>query len=506
MAISQINPVILSQRHHQDRDFKLLAAVTLERYRAYSRQQPQIRHTHAADRQARKADMTTADVMASKREQPGLRIEAAWIITMDGDMRVLQNHTLVVINDHIAACISWQEAELQFGELPVVNRRNGILMPGLINAHTHLAMNLLKGFADDKPLKQWLENHIWPTEATNVSPEFVHDGTQLALAESLMAGVTTVNDMYFFPDVTAAVCREVGMRATVGLLVFDFPTAWADSVDQYFSRGLALHDTLRDDPLINTAFAPHSPYTVSRKPLERIAMLSAELDLPVHIHVHETAQEIIQFEQTHGVRPLQHLDEIGLLNPNLLAVHLTQLTNPEIERLANTGVQAIHCPESNLKLASGICPLAELLSAGVNVAVGTDGAASNNDLDLLGELRTASFLSKVSSGDASTLPAKQALRMVTIDAAKALGIADKTGSLEVGKEADCIVLEPDLSMTPLYDVVAQLVYTNCSHCVTDVWVAGKALLRHRKLLTLDESSLRDSASQWQARLSQPSKL
>lgn len=434
--------------------------------------------------------------------QPAFIVEAGWLITMNEHLQVLRHSSLVVEDGRITACLPWADALTRYPDLAVHDRRTGILMPGLINAHTHLAMSLLRGFADDKPLKEWLEQHIWPAEAAHMSPEFVRDGTELALAECLLCGVTTVNDMYFFPDVTAAACRAAGMRAMAGLLILDFPTAWAKSPDEYFRRALALHDRLIDDPLVNTAFAPHAPYTVSQASLERIAILSAELDIPVHMHVHETVDEVHDFEQTHGVRPIVRLDEIGLLNTSLLAVHLTQLTEQEIARLAETGVQAIHCPESNLKLASGISPVSAMLEAGVNIAVGTDGAASNNDLDLLAELRTAAFLAKMSSHNAATLPAARALRMVTIDAARALGMDDQIGSLEPGKAADCIVFEPDLGMLPIYDVMAQLVYTQSSHTITDVWVAGQHLLKERQLLTLDADKLRYNAQKWSIRLDQ----
>ena len=430
------------------------------------------------------------------------RIDARWVITMNAANEVLERHSLIVENGRITACLPWPVAQEQYPHLPVEDQRNGILLPGLINTHTHLAMNLLRGFADDTPLEVWLQEHIWPTEAAHMSREFVRDGTELALAESLLNGVTTVNDMYFFPDEVAKTCRKVGMRATVGLLVFDFPTAWANSVDEYFSRGLSLHDELKDDPLISTAFAPHAPYTVSQAPLERIATLAAELDLPVHMHIHETAAEVEQFKAVHGVRPLQRLDEIGLLSPSLLAVHLTQLTDDEIHRLSETGVSVIHCPESNLKLASGICRISDLLESDINIAVGTDSVASNNDLDLIGELRTATFLAKVTSGNAATLNASTALRMITINAAKALGLDREIGSLEVGKSADCIVIQPDLGMVPVYDAQAQVVYTNSSHCVTHVWVAGKQLLKNRQLLTLDAQRLHSTAKNWSSTISE----
>jgi len=430
-----------------------------------------------------------------------LRIDAGWVIPMDAMSRVLEEHSLIIDKGRIVACVPWLDADEQYADFRIENRRSGILMPGLINAHTHLAMNLLRGYADDTPLEEWLEQHIWPTENTHMSPDFVQQGTELALAECLLNGVTTVNDMYFYPDQVARTCREAGMRATVGLLVFDFPTVWASSVDEYFSKGLALHDGLRVDPLISVAFAPHAPYTVSQAALERIATLASELDLPIHMHVHETAREVEQFEKTHGVRPIQRLDEIGMLSPSLLAVHLTQVTDIEISRLAETGVNVVHCPESNMKLASGVCPIPDLLDASVNIAVGTDGAASNNDLDLLGELRSAAFLAKVFSGDAATLPVMRALRMITIDAAKALGMDSEIGSLEPGKAADCVVMEPDLGMLPIYNAASQVLYTSSSRCVTDVWVAGKPLLQHRKLQTLDAERLQQHAQHWAVKIS-----
>lgn len=433
------------------------------------------------------------------------RIDARWIITVNATNDVLQRHSLVVEDGRITDCLPWPVAEQQYSHLTVHDQRRGILLPGLINAHTHLAMNLLRGFADDTPLEIWLEEHIWPTEALHMSRDFVRDGTELALAESLLNGVTTVNDMYFFPDEVARTCRDVGMRATVGLLVFDFPTAWANSVDEYFTRGLSLHDELKNDPLINTAFAPHAPYSVSQGPLERIATLAAELDIPVHMHVHETAAEVEQFRRIHGVRPLQRLDEIGLLSPSLMAVHLTHLSDDEIHRLAETGVSAIHCPESNLKLASGISRVTDLLDADVNIAVGTDSSASNNDLDLIGELRTASFLAKVTSSDASALDASTALRMITINAAKALGMDKEIGSLEIGKSADCIVIQPDLGMIPVYDALAQVIYTNSSPCVSEVWVAGRQLLKNRQLQSLDADRLHRSASDWSEKISKSAK-
>ena len=328
----------------------------------------------------------------------------------------------------------------------------------------------------------------------------MRDGTELALAECLLGGITTVNDMYFFPDTVAEVCAGAGVRATVGLLLFDFPSAWAQSVDEYLERGLEVHDQWRGHPLIRTLFAPHAPYTVSHDALVRVATLSAELDIGVHMHVHETAGEIHDYETAHGKRPLQHLDEIGMLGSELLAVHMTQLTAAEIARLAETGVQVVHCPESNLKLASGFCPIAALDAAGINVCMGTDGAASNNDLDLFGETRTASLLAKAVAQDASAIPARQALRMMTISGARALGIDGTTGSLEPGKAADIIALEPDLGMLPTYDSSSTIAYATGRDRVSDVWIAGVAVVTDRQLLTLDVERIRHRTLDWQQRI------
>ena len=429
------------------------------------------------------------------------RIDAGWVLTVDSDNTVLREHAVIVSNGRISDCLPWADAGQRYPNLPVVDRRQAILMPGLINAHTHLAMNLMRGFADDLPLMSWLQDYIWPVEARILSHDYVRDGTDLALAESLLGGVTTVNDMYFFSDAVADACQSAGIRATVGLIILDFPTAWAQTSDEYFERGLALHDRLRGNTRIRPALAPHAPYTVSRKPLERIAMLSAELDLPVHMHVHETADEVRDFVARHGVRPIARLHEIGLLNPALLAVHLTQLEAAEITLLADNGVHALHCPESNMKLASGFCPVAELEKAGVNIAVGTDSASSNNDLDLLGEMRTAALLAKAVSGDAACIPAADAIRMITINAARALGIDNEVGSLEIGKAADMITIEPDITMLPMYDVASHIAYSTSRDRVRDAWVAGQALMLDRQLLTLDVEKLSVRAHEWSAQIS-----
>jgi 5-methylthioadenosine/S-adenosylhomocysteine deaminase len=334
-----------------------------------------------------------------------------------------------------------------------------------------------------------------------MSTAFVKDGTDLAIAEMIRSGTTCFNDMYFYPDVTAKQAIQHGIRASIGLIVFDFPTCWAENSEDYIAKGLALYDELRLQPLITTTFAPHAPYTVSDEPLQRVRALSDELERPIHIHVHETLHEVEQAEQQNGKRPLQRLQELGLINPNLLAVHMTQLTDAEISLLAESGSHIVHCPESNLKLASGFCPVAKCLTAGINVALGTDGAASNNDLDMLGEVRTAALLGKAVANDAQALPAMAVLRMATINGAKALGLEHEIGSLSVGKAADVIAINLDsLETQPLYCPVSQIVYAAGREQVTDVWVAGKRLLKQRQLTMMNVDELKARVALWQQRL------
>ncbi len=425
-----------------------------------------------------------------------LVIHPGWLLSVDENNTVLTDHSLALQGGSILDILPRNEAAQAYSgeELDLPDH---ILAPGLINAHTHMSMNLLRGFADDLPLMEWLQNHIWPAEAKWVNEDFVADGSRLAIAESLLGGVTCFNDMYFFPDITAGVAGAAGIRACIGLIVLDFPTVWASGADEYLKKALALHDELREDPLISTALAPHAPYTVSRDPLQKISTLSSELDIPVHMHVHETANEVSQFKQLHGIRPIQLLEELGLLNPNLIAVHMTQLSAVEIERLAKTGVNVVHCAESNMKLASGSCPVAELLQAGVKVSLGTDGTASNNDLDMIGEMRSAALLGKHISADASAVDAVQTLRMATINGAEALGIGHITGSLETGKSADMIAINTaSVSMAPMYEPVSHLVYSASRHCVDHVWVAGRQLVKHRQLTTMDADEILRKANRW----------
>jgi 5-methylthioadenosine/S-adenosylhomocysteine deaminase len=428
-------------------------------------------------------------------------IHAGHIIPVRPANVVWSNHCVVLEKDLVKGIYPYAEAVETWPEAEITELPDHLLIPGLINAHTHSPMTLLRGYADDLDLHVWLKEHIWPAEQKFVGPEFVADGTRLAVAEMIRSGVTCFNDMYFFPETTIAVCLEAGMRASVGIPIIDMETAWASDINSYVEKGLKLHARMKSEPLISFTLSPHAPYTVSDEILARIAVLSGENNFRVHMHVLETEWEIKQSHQQHNLHPLSRLERAGLLDSRLLAVHMTQLSAEDIVKLANTGVHVVHCPQSNLKLASGICPLTALVKAGVNVALGTDGAASNNDLDLLAEGQTAALLAKGISGDPETVNAFDVIEMMTINGARALGIEDRVGSIEAGKQADLCALDMRTPETqPLHHVISQLVYAASTRQVTDVWVAGKQLLNGGELTTIDLDELMESARKWHSRL------
>ena len=373
--------------------------------------------------------------------------------------------------------------------------------PGFVNLHTHAAMTLLRGYGDDRPLMEWLRDYIWPVEARHISRSFVRDGTMLACAEMLRGGITCFSDMYFFPEAAAEAAVDAGMRAAIGIIAIEMPSPYAGDARDYLAKGLAMRDTLRDEPLLSFCFAPHAPYTVSDATLERIATYAAELDLPVHTHVHESADEIRESLASHGVRPLQRLEKLGLLGPGLIAVHAIHLEPYEIALLAQHGCSVAHCPSSNLKLASGIAQVPRMLAGGINVGLGTDGAASNNRLDLLNECRTAALLAKGTSGDASTLPAYQALSMATLSGAKALGLGHLIGSLVPGKCADIVAVDlSGIDVAPCYDPVSDIVYAAGREHVSHVWVDGRLRVENGTLVGIDVRELQVKAAQWRDRI------
>lgn len=426
-----------------------------------------------------------------------LLIDARWVVTVNNQNDVLEHHSVAIDKGRIIDILPSAIANDRY--IPQTHQQlgNKVLMPGLINCHTHAAMSLLKGFADDIPLMDWLEHHIWPTESKWVDETFVHDGTELAIAEMLRSGTTCFTDMYFFPDVIAKVVNQSGMRAAIGMIVLDFPTVWAQNADEYIEKGLRLRDEYREHSRIKTLFAPHAPYTVSEATLEKIRMLSDEMELPVTMHIHETQSEVDQAVEQHQKRPLQSLNDIGLISPNLIAVHMTALDDDEIKMLAENGVSITHCPVSNLKLASGFCPVGKLLDAGINVCLGTDGSASNNDLDMFGEMKIAALLAKGVSGDASCASANDIIRMATINGAKALGMSDDIGSIEVNKAADMIAVDfSELESLPVYNPVSHLVFNTARNQVSDVWVKGRHLLKERSLTRLDEDEIIRKTRAW----------
>jgi len=431
-----------------------------------------------------------------------LLIHCRWIIPIVPENQILENCSLAVDGEKIIGIYPQAEAKKRFEAVKTETLDNHVLMPGLVNAHGHSAMSLLRGYADDLALRPWLEKHIWPAEARHVSEEFVGDGTRLAMAEMIASGTTCFADMYFFDEAIAEAVRDAGMRCQIGFTVLDFPTAYGKGADDYIHKGLRLNDKYSGHSLINVACAPHAPYSVSDSAMQIISTYANELDLPIHIHCHETAGEVSESIAQYGCRPLQRLRDLGLLLPQTQLVHMTQINHEDIQMVQDHNCHVVHCPESNLKLASGFCPVGQLMDAGINVALGTDGAASNNDLDLFGELKTAALLAKAVSGDPCALNAHAALRMATINGAKALGWDHEIGSLESGKSADIIAVKMDsIPQQPLYNPESQLVYTNVGHRVSHSWVAGKPLMAESELLTLNRQSLIQTACDWRNKIS-----
>ena len=430
-----------------------------------------------------------------------LLVEASWVVPVEPHARILEDHAVAIDGGLIVEVLPQSEADTKYAPKERVSLPGHVVMPGLVNAHTHNPMTLMRGLADDLPLQSWLSDHIWPAEARVIGPEFVRDGVELAVAEMIRGGTTCCSENYFFPDVIAATYRRLGFRALVGLPLIQFPNPWAKSPDEHFEKGLAVHDEYKRDPLIGTSFAPHAPYTVDDATFQRIRMLADQLDVPIHLHLHETATEVEDAFRDHKARPFARMQQLGIVDRSLIAVHMTQLTDGEIEACAKAGVSVVHCPESNLKLASGFCPVAKLVDAGVNVALGTDGCASNNDLDMFGEMRTAALLAKAVANDAAAIDAPTALRMATLNGARALGWESRIGTLEPGKEADIIAMKLDeIETLPIYNVISHLVYASNRRDVTDVWIAGVRKMKSRELLDLDLAELREKARRWAPRI------
>ncbi len=429
-------------------------------------------------------------------------LHARWIIPVDGSETILTDHTLVIQDTRIAAMVPTAQVKQHWTADQEFHLDQHALIPGFINTHGHAAMALMRGIADDLLLMDWLKNHIWPAEQQFVSDDFVYDGTRLAMGEMIRCGTTTFSDNYFFPDAAGQAALEAGMRCQLVFPVMDFQTPWAKNADSHIYKGLETVDRFRNHESIIVGFGPHAPYSISDEPLKEIITLAEQLDTNIQMHIHESPQEITDSMRDSGIRPLRRLADLGLLSPRLQCTHMTQLNEAEIQLIAQNGCSILHCPESNLKLANGFTPVARLQECGVNVAIGTDSSASNNDLDMLGETRTASFLAKAVSGDATALSAWKSLEAATINGAKAMGLADQTGSLEVGKLADIAAVTMDeLETMPIYNPVSQLIYSTCRNQFTHVWCNGRNLMDNRHLTTLDESWIRQRTTDWQNRIS-----
>lgn len=428
-------------------------------------------------------------------------VSPRWIAPVMPPGTLLEGHSLVIEGERIVALQPAEKARADHPDAIEISLADHLLTPGFINAHGHAAMTLLRGYADDLEMMDWLTNCIWPIEGRLVDPQFVYDGTRLAAAEMIRSGTTCAADLYFFPDAAARAFTNMKMRAQVGMPVLQFGNAWARDEEDHIHKGLAFRDSVKNNELITAAFAPHSPYSVSDAGFEKVRLYAEQLDLAVHLHLHETANEIEDAVREHGTRPITRLQQLGLISPSLQAIHVTQLRDDEIELMARSGVQVAHCPESNLKLASGLCPVEKLLANDINVAIGTDGAASNNDLDLLQEVRTASMLSKGVSGNAMSIPADCALEMLTINGARFFGMEDDLGSLEVGKLADMTAIDlSDLAFQPVYNPVSQLIYTATGRDVTHVWINGELLLEDRELTQVSLDEIVTATEGWRGRV------
>lgn len=430
-----------------------------------------------------------------------LLIEARWLVPVEPVGAVLENHAVAVNDGRIVALLPQAEAAVRFSPRQRKRLDQHVLIPGLVNLHTHAAMTLLRGLADDLPLMEWLHDHVWPAEAKHVCEQFVHDGSLLACAEMLRGGITCFNDMYFFPKAAADAALASGMRAAIGLITVDFPSNYAADADDYLAKGLAVRDELLEEPLLSFCLAPHAPYTVGERSFAKVLTLAEQIEVPIHLHLHETVQEIDDSEQRFGMRPIERIRRLGLLSPALIAVHAVHLNAREIELLAEHGCSVAHCPSSNLKLASGIAPITQLLAQGINIGLGTDGAASNNRLDIFQEMRLAALLAKEQGGRADAIDAHRVLRMATLGGARALGLDADIGSITTGKYADlCAVRLDDIALAPCYHPVSHLTYSLGREHVSDVWVAGRIRVENGQLVENNETGLIKLALLWQNKI------
>ncbi|MDA0680905.1 MAG: TRZ/ATZ family hydrolase [Proteobacteria bacterium] len=429
-------------------------------------------------------------------------ILASWCIPVEPHELVLANYAVAINDGQIVELLPAADARNRYSAGAIIERPDHVLIPGFVNAHTHGAMTLFRGLADDLPLERWLKEIIWPAENRFVGPEMVRDGTRLAIAEMLLGGCTCFSDQYFFPEIIAQTAVDSHMRAMVGTPVLEFATPWAGNATEYLNKGADLvHDRYADHSLVSTCFAPHSTAAVSDKSFGDLRVMADQLDKRIQIHLHESAKEIEDAVAATGMRPIDRLEALGLVNASLTAVHAVHLTDDEINRFVDAGVSVVHCPRSNLKLADGIARVTAMRDAGLIVGLGTDGAASNNVLDMLGEMRIAALLAKAQAGDASVLSAANALRMATLEGARTIGLDDQIGSIEVGKSADLVCIDlMYLNSQPVYDPVSQLVYTVQPQQIKDVWVAGRHQVEAGALVQIDQAEILERTSEWRQKI------
>lgn len=428
-------------------------------------------------------------------------IQADYIITMDNDLTVLKNGTLAIVGGKISDIGDYNAVSKKYSSKNIINGKNTAVLPGLINTHTHAAMVYFRGMADDLPLKEWLEEHIWPAEKKWLCNDFVSDATGLACLEMLKAGITTYNDMYFFEDASSKAAKKIGMRAVLGAAIVDFPTVSGNSVDEYLSKAERFINEWQGDDLIVPCIAPHSAYACSPETLKKVKELADKYNVMIHTHLSETRWEVEEIKGKYGLTPVAHLKKIGLLDENIIAAHCVWVDEKDIEAIAKHKVGVSHCIESNLKLSSGIAPVPDMLKAGVKVSLGTDGAASNNDLNILSEMSTAAKVHKAVSNDPTVLDAKKALLMATKCGADALGLGGITGSLEKGKAADIAIINLNKPhLTPLYDIYSHIVYSARPSDVETVFVNGKLVVDKGMLCTADEEEILSKARQWRGKI------
>lgn len=427
-----------------------------------------------------------------------------WIIPIEPHNVYHENYALAIHEGRILDVLPQEKAKEKYTASQVVDLSNHVLLPGFINAHAHSPMTLLRGLADDLALMDWLNHHIWPVEKKYLSEEFVQDGTELAFAEMIRCGTIGFNEHYFFYETTAKVAAKAGVRARAGVHLLDAADLVGRSNLNYINtKGIEFIEQYKNHPLVQPSFAPHAPYTVGDEGFLRINEIAQEYQIPVHVHVHETAFEVESETAKYGKRPLKRLYDLGLLSPLFQAVHMTQINEEDLNLLVETGTHVIHCPESNLKLASGFCPVQQLMDNNINVALGTDGSASNNDLDMIGELRTAALIGKVVAQKDTAVSAADALRMATLNGARAMHWDKEIGSVEIGKSADVIAIDlSDANTQPVYNPISQVVYAAHQHQVSDVWVQGRALMRNRELKTLDEKAIFEKTQIWREKVKQ----